>query len=395
MRLKSPPVTTVVLFVLLLLNDACLDRIDISIPTIPLTDLVVDGLITDLPGPYTIKLSSPINLDKTSVLGVPVSGAKVSISDNLGNVETLTEKLPGVYVTAENGMRGTVGRSYKLHLVTPSGTKVESTDEMMLPVGDMDSLYYQYEEKPNLNAAPTAGFRVFVDGKGLADNSNFIRWRFTGQYAVVTEPGYHREATGNCPECGCPAPPSCCGCALVNGTPHLGYQSPGPNRPPVFVIGLTCTCCNCWVTEHENRPIINSGKFVGSNKFPKVELAFVPITFYTFYDKYKVTAEQLSLTKTAFEYWQAIQTQKDGVGSLFQPVTGKFPTNLTDLAGKVTVRGIFSASAVKQKKIVLDRSLIHINLETPVNCDGRVGPMGESCIKAFPNSTSIRPADWD
>ena len=43
-------------------------------------------------------------------------------------------------------MRGTVGRSYKLHLVTPAGTKVESTDEMMLPVGDMDSLYYQYEE---------------------------------------------------------------------------------------------------------------------------------------------------------------------------------------------------------------------------------------------------------
>lgn len=395
MQLKSPSVKATLLFVLLILNDACLDRIDIAIPTIPLSDLVVDGLITDLPGPYTIKLSMPINLDKTSVLGVPVQGVKVTVSDNAGNSELLTEKTPGVYTTSPSGLRGTVGRSYKLRLVTPAGTIVESTEETMLPVGDMDSLYYEYEERPNTEGKPTSGFRVFVDGRGLADNSNFLRWRFTGQYAVVTEPGYHRESTGNCPECGCPAPPACCGCALINGTPHLGYQSPGPNRAPVFVIGLTCTCCNCWVTEHEKRPVIGSNKFVGSEKFPKVELAYVPVTYYTFYDKYKITAEQHSLTKTAFEYWQAIQTQKDAVNSLFQPVTGKFPTNLHDLADKVNVQGLFTASSVKQKKTVLNRSLIHVNLETPVNCDGRVGPMGESCIKAFPNATSIKPADWD
>ena len=48
---------SLVLFVGLLLIDSCVDRITIDINEDFAKDLVVDGLITDEPGPYTVKIS--------------------------------------------------------------------------------------------------------------------------------------------------------------------------------------------------------------------------------------------------------------------------------------------------------------------------------------------------
>ena len=46
----------IIVMVSILLN-SCVDRISISIPDADASQLVVDGLITDEPGPYTVKLT--------------------------------------------------------------------------------------------------------------------------------------------------------------------------------------------------------------------------------------------------------------------------------------------------------------------------------------------------
>ncbi len=197
--------------------DACVDRVSIDIPDVPLTDLVVDGQITDDPGPYTIKLWIPIQLDGTKNVGPPVSVKKVTISDDAGESEVLTEISTGTYKTSSTGIHGTVGRSYTLTIITNNGKTVTSTPETLSPVGAMDSLYYQFTTNQQSQGPPVHGYNIYVDGHGLADNSNYIRWRFSGTYAVSTIPQYHREATGalDCPACGCQLPPACSGWALV------------------------------------------------------------------------------------------------------------------------------------------------------------------------------------
>ena len=70
--------------------------------------VVIQGNIYDQPGPYVVQISSSVNFDASSTYP-PVTGAKVVISDNLGQSEILTESLPGNYITSR--LRGIPGRT--------------------------------------------------------------------------------------------------------------------------------------------------------------------------------------------------------------------------------------------------------------------------------------------
>ena len=106
--------------------------------------LVVEGYITNEPGPYTIDLSRtvPVNSDKVK----KEQDAFVKITDNYGNTEILAETSPGVYKTAKNGIQGIVGRDYTLHINTADGKKYESAPVTLNPVPGIDSLYLTYKE---------------------------------------------------------------------------------------------------------------------------------------------------------------------------------------------------------------------------------------------------------
>ncbi len=67
--------------------------------------LVVDGLITDQPGPYQIRLqySYPYT-NQTSVR--TIGGATVEISNDKGTTEKLIDRGQGLYETAANGIQG-------------------------------------------------------------------------------------------------------------------------------------------------------------------------------------------------------------------------------------------------------------------------------------------------
>ncbi len=101
--------------------------------------VVIEGNITDTTGPYTIKITSTIDIDKDN--NFPgVSGAIVRIADNAGNVETLQEKGSGIYQTQT--LQGVPGRTYTLTVVTDGKTY---TAESTMPAKvAYDSLNYEY-----------------------------------------------------------------------------------------------------------------------------------------------------------------------------------------------------------------------------------------------------------
>jgi hypothetical protein len=65
--------------------------------------------------------------------------------------------------------------------------------------------------------------------------------------------------------------------------------------------------------------------------------------------------------------------------------------------GQGKVIGIFYAAATTQKKVFIKKETNNAYLlaEVPLNCDGRFGPAGESCLFKFPGSTNQKPDDWD
>jgi hypothetical protein len=393
MRLKS-----ILLFTLILLASACVDRITIKIPVLPSAIFTVDGLITDEPGPYTVKLTSAIRVDGGLTRGgEAISVKKITLYDDIGNEETLSEINQGTYQTKPDGIRGKIGREYHIRIEANDGTIYESLPDKMNPVGEVDTIYHRFQSFQPTNSPTEYGYRISIDAHDLPGSESYIRWKLTGTYVIETLPQYTYCVPNPPPPPACTYCPSdCSGFAYVDGQLKEGYALNPVTQKIEFVQGLKCTCCRCWVTKFEEHPHTNDKQFVANGKYREVEMGFVPVNFYTFFEKYRVEVTQMSLSRFAFDFWRAIQAQKESSSSLFQPISGKIPTNILDVERKTEVLGIFHASAVTKKQIYIKREENKLNtlIQIPVDCNGREGAMGKDCRLAFPFSSLTPPTDW-
>ena len=72
---------------------------------------VIEGSITDQAGPYQVSITQTKDFDEDNNFA-GVTDAKVTLTDDAGNAETLELAEPGVYLTAN--LRGVPGRTYTL-----------------------------------------------------------------------------------------------------------------------------------------------------------------------------------------------------------------------------------------------------------------------------------------
>src|SRR5690349_10749663 len=92
--------------VLFLLFDCCIDPLSAELVSAK-RKLVVEGMITDEAGPYTVDLFYTITLDSTLKNASTESGAQVWITSDAGESVLLSETSPGRYQTAVNSIYGT------------------------------------------------------------------------------------------------------------------------------------------------------------------------------------------------------------------------------------------------------------------------------------------------
>jgi hypothetical protein len=77
--------------------------------------IVIEGLITDGLGPYTVTISKSGSYFNQPTLP-PVSDAMVIITDNYGTIDTVKPKPPGIYITSKT--IGIPGRTYTLKVIS-------------------------------------------------------------------------------------------------------------------------------------------------------------------------------------------------------------------------------------------------------------------------------------
>ena len=99
---------------------------------VPENILVVEGLLTDAPGPHYVKLfrSAPFNQQQNQL---PLQNAVVQVEDNTGYIEIFNEITPGYYQSTQ-GFRGIPGRQYTLKIITPDGEEYHSRSQLLIPV---------------------------------------------------------------------------------------------------------------------------------------------------------------------------------------------------------------------------------------------------------------------
>ena len=101
--------------------------------------IVIEGNINNEPGPYYVVISRTITFyDSNNV--VPVPGAKIIMTDNAGNSDSLTETgWPGLYQT--HTIQGTIGRTY--HLSVAADGKQYDASSILNPPVQIDSIGIQ------------------------------------------------------------------------------------------------------------------------------------------------------------------------------------------------------------------------------------------------------------
>jgi hypothetical protein len=131
---------TLCFFVLIsLLNISCEKVVSIDLNSAA-PHIVIEANISDQAGPYYVQLSQTVNFDQTNTFP-PVSGAKIILSDNAGNLDSLVETISGTYRTST--IQGVPGRTYTL-TVNALGSEYVAVSTMPPPV-NIDSLSVQIQ----------------------------------------------------------------------------------------------------------------------------------------------------------------------------------------------------------------------------------------------------------
>lgn len=301
--------------------------------------LVVDGMMTNQKEVYKVRLtySSPT---LNSYEDTEINGAQVSISDESDNQWTLWESEAGVYQTDSCEWQGEVGKTYRLHIITPDGKRYASFPETMLPVPAIDSVYFEVEGRPylsSINVEVTAwGLQIYLNTGSGASQNGFYRWDWKETYEYV-------------------AP----------------LTTPGQiDIPTCYETNSAYRYLNIASTSELDLDIVN-----------RQPINFVPKSGRKLSSRYSLLIKQYALTQQAYDYWENIKEQTENAGSLFDPPPAQIIGNIYNIDDDTElVLGYFQVSAVTEKRIFIRRG------EVPRDPGGPVA--------AFSECNAPEPADY-
>ncbi|MDZ4716547.1 MAG: DUF4249 domain-containing protein [Cytophagales bacterium] len=341
------------LTVIVLLWMSCIDPVDLSLPPSQLP-LIIDGAIADGDGPFSVRILRGVPVDGRYHQTEFVAGARVVISDNTGVRDTLKD-IGGIYET--NSIKGIVGRTYQLRVTTADGAKYESTPEMMLPAGTVDSVFFEFVRGLKKDTQiEVDGFNIFINATAPAGGNRRLRWKFNGTYKVRTNP------------------------ALLTTTDPITLQD------VPLACAEQCLCCVCWVSVKEESPILFQNDFLGSSTLRHVFVNYIPINNMTFNERYRVEISQMEVSQRVYDFYSGVRKQIDGSTSLFQPPFFELKGNVSATNNDNLVIGVFSAAAVVKRHIYIAR--------TAIPYDFHLSEIIGDCRAVAPNSSNSQPAFW-
>lgn len=378
------------LSVLLILSTAaCVDRVFIEVGNVTEFAVVIDGRISDQPGPYTIKINKAFDVESKSSPRIPLSAKHIVLSDDYGTSEELTLIDDGIYQTSPTGIRGTIGRAYKIRIELLDGRIYESKPDTLLAPGKLDSVYFNFKKEKTEDFVSAAGsdkysFDVFINSSPGENKDYRFMWRFEGTFKADTHPELLDPDKGSCERLDdgytCNYLPIC-----------SGLRNVGTNRSPRYDRVKPCECCTCWYNLYNSAPVLSDDQLSRDGHFTGIQVYNVPLNRWMFMYKVHVEVSQISLSQQAYDFWNAIKDQKDAIGSLFQPITGKIPGSFVQISGSPTpISGLFYATSITSKSLYITRD----DVPNPSIIPTTDPPYTYPCFQLFPHSTTTKPSFW-
>lgn len=338
---------------LLLLLSSCVEIIDFGVPRQG-GQLVVDGRITDGPGPYELRLSRTADIER---LSIPENGATIMITDDLGRTETYEERGDGQYILLGHTVSGEVGRTYFLQINTADGRRYETQRETIPPLpAQQQDLYFDFELIEELNAFgniisfPVVNAYVDVEISPESGQELFLHWSVEEVY-------------------------------LLSPT---DFPDPfGAIPPPCYVHDLPAFNNHQLLQVRPGQRQAITGLKVASQ-----------ILDHRFDEKHYFNVTLLSSSEAAFNYWDKIQQTVNNVGTIFDTPPAPIPGNVFNPDDpEEEVLGYFEAVSTDIIRRFLVRGDTPLN--TRMDCPYRPfqNQYPERCLNCLSvrNSTYERP----
>lgn len=150
---------------------SCEEVIDLDLQSTEVPLIVVQGQIVDTAGYSWIQLTESLDF-YTPTRAPRLSGAKVEVSDDLGNIQAFREDTAGFYVPVDPNFRGEVGRTYTLSV--QAGERHLTATSELLPVTQIDSLVTRKVEGVPFKED---GYYLYFFAKEPPNEENFYRWK--------------------------------------------------------------------------------------------------------------------------------------------------------------------------------------------------------------------------
>jgi hypothetical protein len=277
--------------------------------------LVVEGLVSNQPGPYRVKLSLAGRFQEPPVFN-GVSGATVSIRVSDGNIVSLHEFSPGNYYTPID-FAGEVGKHYTLHISTPDGNQYKSTAQEILPPMSIDSIYGVKSEK------------VFY--KPSSVSNSLFPFNVTGTYAFISTSG------------------------SIANIRRFRYTSSMYVQYGVLISDIAVD--NCWIKKSiTNFQSSDLGVFSNLDGASQ-EIGFAPLfanglhflgyPANLLYDQVRVMINRIyTLNPESYSFHKAKNDQLNTEGRIFDPISAQLPGNISCINDPERVAlGFFEASS--------------------------------------------------
>ena len=317
---------------LLLVVVGCLEPFDPEIADNYKNFLVVDGIITDQPGPYTIKINRAVALDQPGYENSAVSGVEVVIEEENGVVEILSETSAGIYQT--DVIQGKVGRQYRLKL-SYKGQQYKSSWEKISASASIDKVYFSVEAKETTDPGiDIRGVQFYVDSKGGQEVVKHYRyeWEETWEIGVTHRAFYD-----------------------YFGNDVYGFTSNPLHR--------------CWKYGSSREIILASAEDLSDVVITQQKVAFITGEDERFARKHSLLVKQFALNEDEYFFWKLLHESSKELGTLYDKQPATITGNIANSAHPDdVVLGYFSASGLQEERIFVLESY-GLSQITPCNPD--------------------------
>lgn len=356
----------------------CKERFDPPLSPAQSNYLVVEGFI-NVKGYTTITLRRTVPLKDTAGLKTE-TGAQVTIVGEDNSTYNVKEKGSGTYMSDSLVLR--LNQKYHIHIKTKSGGEYFSEYVQVNQTPAIDSINWKLENN---------GVRIYVNTHDPQNSSSYYKWDYQETWEINSAYETYYEYKNHTVTA-----------RQLSEVPKLYY---------------------CWQTQNSSSILTGSTVQLTNNVVSQAPLNFIPLESEKLSVRYSILIRQYSLDRKAYDFFQAMKTNTETLGSIFGPLPSEITGNISCVSTpSEKVIGYITANTIDQKRIFISRAEVPVRYQRdcpsylvtldsfryyyemggllPYMAAGSPGPIigyyssYPNCIDCTLKGTNVKPAFW-